>query len=87
MTKPSGPPTDGSGPTWAAYMPKTASPRARSMPISRPVDGVRETGELAPTSVADAGDKGDTEDKDAGALCVTFFRVAQSQAAAHPSHG
>ncbi|GGZ07926.1 hypothetical protein GCM10010365_28840 [Streptomyces poonensis] len=41
--EPGKPPTAaGSGPKWAVYIPRTASPRARSMPTSRPVDGVGE---------------------------------------------
>ncbi len=39
IRKPMTPPWPGAGPTWTAYMPKTASPRARSSPTSRPVPG------------------------------------------------
>lgn len=35
IRNPTSPPSPGSGPRWAAHIPKTARPRARSMPTSR----------------------------------------------------
>ena len=82
-------PSEGSGPTWAAYIPKTASPRARSTPIRRPTGG-RVSGCCV---VSDASCRGGATGSGRGggtsavssAFCAMAHRLERTAVAQYPT--